>query len=164
MLLYIIFVVTSWMINKYIIEYFKTKERLSFETKENQKILAKGFQNVAAPLLIAYKIIGFLFMIPFLILTLFFLITMIVSIALVINQVGYIYMIILSIGLTIFFGAILLFLATFVFQKRHHTWQKTKVLFLWYRYLDCSFCYDSNRIFGIYENESQCFIRRQQYN
>ncbi len=46
------------MINKYIIEYFKTKERLSFETKENQKILAKGFQNVAAPLLIAYKIIG----------------------------------------------------------------------------------------------------------
>ena len=114
------------MINKYIIEYFKTKERLSFETKENQKILAKGFQNVAAPLLIAYKIIGLLFMIPFLILTLFFLITMIVSIALVINQVGYIYMIILSIGLAIFFGAIFAFLGNFCFSKTPSYMAKTK--------------------------------------
>ena len=176
-----IFVVTSWMINKYIIEYFKTKERLSFETKENQKILAKGFQNVAAPLLIAYKIIGLLFMIPFLILTLFFLITMIVSIALVINQVGYIYMIILSIGLTIFFGAILLFLATFVFQKRHHTWQKLKYCFfgiailivafamipieyLGYTKINHNVLLEDNSITKNYTIEPECFSAIKIYN
>ena len=125
-----IFVVTAWMIDKYIIEYFKMKEHLSFETKENQKMLAKGFQNIVTPFLIIYKIIGFLFMAPFLILTLVFLIAMIVSIALLINQAGYIYIVVLSIGLTIFFGAILLFLATFVFQTRHHTWQKLKYCFV----------------------------------
>ena len=176
-----IFVVTAWMINKYIIEYFKTKERLSFETKENQKILAKGFQNVAAPLLIAYKIIGFLFMIPFLILTLFFLITMIVSIALVINQVGYIYMIILSIGLAIFFGAILLFLATFVFQKRHHTWQKLKyclfgiailivafamipIEYLGYTKINHNVLLEDNSITKNYTIEPECFSAIKIYN
>lgn len=121
-----IFVVMVWMIDKYVIEYFHTKGRLSFETKENQRNLKRGFQNISSPLLIIYKIIGFLFMIPYLVLTLFFLIALIVSITLLINQTGYAYMIVLSIALTVFFGSILLFLATFVFQKKHHTWQKLK--------------------------------------
>ena len=176
-----IFVVTVWMIDKYIIEYFKKKERLSFETKKNSKAFEDGLQKMAAPLLIIYKIIGFLFMIPFLVLTLFFLITLIVSIALLINQAGYIYMIVLSIGLTVFFGAILLFLATFVFQKRHHTWQKLKYCFygiiilivafammpieyLGYTKMDHNVLLEDNSTTKNYTIEPDCFNQIKIYN
>ena len=124
------FIIAIWMIEKYIMQYFQTKQQLSFETKANQKWIKKLSQNMSTPFLIIYKIIGFVFLIPFLILTLFFLITTIVSIALIINNTGYIFSIVLSIGLTIFFTSILLFLTTFVFQKKHRTWQKLKYCFL----------------------------------